>query len=60
MGANLQMPFFRNERGEIITGLRLNERPVAVVGLEPFAPGYYRWEDLKTYWNKRIDTIVYE
>lgn len=60
MGANLQMPFFRNDRGEVIVGIRLNERPAEIDGLVPFAPGYYRWNDLKNYWKNRIDTYVHE
>ena len=60
MGANLQMPFFRNDSGEVIVGIRLNERPAEIDGLVPFAPGYYLWSDLKNYWNNRIDTYVHE
>lgn len=60
MAANLQITFFCDKNGEIIAGLRQNERPACIKNLTPFAPGYYRWSDLKNYWNNRIKTFENE
>lgn len=57
MAANLQIVFLRDSAGEVLAGLRLNERPAAVGGLSQAYPGYYRWNGLKNYWNNRIENI---
>lgn len=51
MGANLQIILFRNDAGETIATVRLNERPVQVRDVANYpAPGYYRWDDLRNKW----------
>ncbi len=52
MGANFQMAFFRNDSGEVIAGMRLNEPPVEIKDLKEYAPGYYKWNELKEYWGE--------
>ena len=53
MGANFQMAFFRNGSGEVIAGMRLNETPVGIKKLKEYAPGYYKWNELKEYLGNR-------
>lgn len=55
MGANLQLIFFRNADGHVITLVRHNERPVhlplpAVVGTSYF----YDWNALSNFWNTKL------
>lgn len=49
MGANLQLIFYKNKKGEVIVAPRLNEVPVAVSDVPQVAPGFYDWELLKIY-----------
>lgn len=55
MAANLQIVIFRNSQGEEIATVRLNERPVKIRGVNEYAPGYYRWNDLRTKWRKTLE-----
>lgn len=48
MAANLQIVFFRNNKGEVIAKLMLNEREVSVPVKTDIAP-FYRWDDLRAY-----------
>lgn len=52
MAANLQLVVFRNNAGEEIATIRLNEQPVKIRGVKEYAPGYYRWSELRTKWEK--------
>lgn len=52
MAANLQLVVFRNNAGDEIVTLRLNEQPIKISGVKEYAPGYYRWSDLRTKWEK--------
>lgn len=52
MAVNFQLTLFRNSSGDVIATIRVNERPVKIAGVDEFAPGYYRWSDLKAKWNK--------
>lgn len=54
MAANLQVIFFHNDAGETIATIRLNERPIKLVGLAEYAPGYYSWPALREFWTKRL------
>lgn len=49
MGANFQMVFFRNKKGKVLAGFRLNEQPVLINGIKPSkeAPAYYEWDKLR-------------
>ena len=54
MAANLQLIVFRNAAGEEIATVRLNERPQTVGELPEYAPGYYRWADLRNFWEGKL------
>lgn len=54
MAANLQLIFFRNNGGETIATIRLNERPIRLVGLTEYAPGYYSWPELRKFLTARL------
>ena len=54
MAANLQLIVFRNAAGEEIATVRLNERPQSVGELTEYAPGYYRWTDLRNFWRSQV------
>ena len=48
MAANLQMVFYRNEQGEVIVKLLLNEEETRIDNLSPdIAPCYSKWEKMK-------------
>ena len=49
MAGNLQWIFYRNDAGDILVRLRVNEQD-ATLPVEPAAKGiFYRWEDLRAY-----------
>lgn len=48
MGANLQMVFYRDRRGEVFVKLYLNERPAHLPVSTPLAP-FYPWDNVKRY-----------
>lgn len=54
MAANLQIIFFRNNGGETIATIRLNERPVKLEGLTEYAPGYYNWPSLREFLTAKL------
>lgn len=48
MGANLQMVFFRNDRGDVIVKFMLNEREIAIpVDTDNFP--FYNWDSVRPY-----------
>lgn len=60
MGANFQLAFFRNGKGDVIVAPRLNERPVRINGVKEMegAPGYYRWNDLRRQWKSATHPVA--
>ncbi len=54
MAANLQLVVFRNNNGEEIATVRLNEQPAKIRGVKEFAPGYYRWNELRAKWQDSV------
>ena len=48
MGSNLQMVFFRNNSGDVLVKILLNESEIAVDMPSDLFP-YYRWNDLRDY-----------
>lgn len=58
MGANLQLTFLRNDAGDVIAMPRLNERPVRINGVKEFAPGYYKWTDLRRIWKSATNPVA--
>lgn len=56
MAANLQLVLYRGTDGRILALIRHNEQ-TATVQLPQAEPGLYDWNQLKTYWQQRIETI---
>ena len=54
MAANIQFIFFRNNGGETIATIRLNERPIKLDGLTEYAPGYYSWPALRKFLTAKL------
>lgn len=54
MGASVQIVFFKNQEGDILVKVLLNEKE-AVLPFEPAEGPYYRWEDFKGYYKPIID-----
>ena len=65
MAANLHFVFYRpkNGRGPILTGLSLNGQPARLraldkeLGLSPNESGFYRWDDVKAWFEKRFSQL---
>lgn len=56
MGANLQMAFFRNKSGAVLVKFLLNEKEIAVPVPTEIWP-YYEWEDVKAFYERRMDRL---
>lgn len=52
MAANLQLIFYRNEKGDVVVAPRYNEMPAYLKDVQAIEgyPGYYRWEDVSRKW----------
>ena len=65
MAANLHFVFYRpkNGRGPILTGLSLNGQPARLsaldkeLGISPDESGFYRWDDVKAWFEKRFSQL---
>lgn len=57
MATNLQWIFYRNKSGEVMVKLLHNEQECTLPIDCPTAP-YYPWEDLRDYFNGRIEAIA--
>ncbi|NDV57721.1 histidine phosphatase family protein [Bacteroides sp. 519] len=55
MGANLQLIFFKNKKGEVIVKLLHNENEVRLPLGSPTAKPYYKWEQVKTLYKSIIN-----
>ncbi len=51
MGSNIQMIFYRNRKGDVLVKLMYNEKETTIPALQTFSGPYYRWSDLKEYFN---------
>jgi hypothetical protein len=51
MGANVQLIFYRNRKGDVLVKALHNEEEVTLPIPSSSAP-YYRWEDVKALWTK--------
>ncbi len=58
MGGNLQMVFFKDDKGEVIVKFMLNEREVAIPVATDMAP-FYRWTDVRDYYQSILDRPDY-
>ena len=52
MATNLQMIFYRNKKGEVLTKVLYNEEEVCFPGLSSVEGPYYKWETLRTWFLK--------
>ena len=65
MAANLHFVFYRpkNGRGPILTGLSLNGQPARLsaldkeLGISPDERAFYRWDDVKAWFEKRFSQL---
>lgn len=58
MAGNIQLVFFRDKKNDIIVKALLNEKEVRLP-LDTDMWPYYRWDDLKTFWQNIIDQPDY-
>lgn len=49
MATNIQMIFYRNRKGDVLTKVLFNEKEVRFAGMKPQEGPYYRWEDLRAW-----------
>lgn len=54
MGTNFQLIFYRNRKGEVLAKMLLNEKETTIGAVSPFYGPYYRWADLKAYFESRL------
>ena len=56
MASNVQLVFFRSKKAgaPILVKPLLNEREVTVANLPQVAPGYYKWDDIKAFWQTKL------
>lgn len=53
MASNLQLIFYRKSRGgDVLVKVLYNERERKVDGLQPVQGCYYRWQDLRAFWEQ--------
>ena len=52
----MQLIFYRPKRGQgdILVKALLNEREVTLPVTPTATPYYYRWDDLRAYWTKKL------
>jgi len=49
MATNIQMVFYRNKKGDVLTKILYNEKEVMLPGIEPVSGPYYDWNKLRTH-----------
>ncbi len=55
MGSNMQMVFFKNNKGDILVKVMMNEREVELPVESATAP-FYPWNELRAYFQNLLDT----
>ena len=55
MATNIQMIFYRDKKGEVLTKILYNEKEIKLPGFEPLSGPYYRWDDLKAHFLELCD-----
>nr|MCR5003302.1 hypothetical protein [Bacteroidales bacterium] len=58
MAVNFEVVFYKNDKGDVLVKILHNEEEKTLVGLEPFAGPYYRWNDVKAYWEGRCNGSI--
>lgn len=56
MAGNIQLVFYRNDEGDVLVKCLLNEQEVRLPAT-PVSGPYYRWSDLRDYYNDKISKI---
>ena len=49
MATNIQMVFYRNKKGEVLTKILYNEKEITIPGIEPVSGPYYSWPALRAH-----------
>lgn len=49
MATNIQMIFYRNNKGEVLTKILYNESEIRLPGIEPVSGPYYSWPELRAH-----------
>ena len=49
MATNIQMVFYKNNKGEVLTKILYNEKEITIPGIEPVSGPYYSWPALRTH-----------
>ena len=59
MGCNIQLIFYKPKKGQgdILVKALLNERE-ASLPVTTTTPPYYRWDDVRAYWKKKLDDFA--
>lgn len=60
MCSNLQMIFYRNKKDEILVKFLYNEEETGIPSLKSYSGPYYRWTDLKVYFDNLCKTAEAE
>lgn len=47
MASNLQVPFYKNAKGEVLVKVLHNEKEQAISGLTPVSGPYYKWDEVR-------------
>ena len=55
MATNCQMIFYKNKKGDVLTKVLYNEKEITFEGVQAVSGPYYKWEDLKAYFQNCID-----
>ena len=55
MATNCQMIFYQNKKGEVLTKVLYNEKEVTFDGIKAISGPYYRWDELKAYFQDLCD-----
>ncbi|MBR4687649.1 MAG: hypothetical protein IKP01_04970, partial [Bacteroidales bacterium] len=55
MATNIQMIFYKDKKGEVLTKVLYNEKEVLIPGVTPVSGPYYRWDELKAHFLELCD-----
>ena len=55
MATNCQMIFYKNKKDEVLTKVLYNEKEITFENIQPVSGPYYKWEDLKAYFQGLCD-----
>ena len=57
MGCNIQLIFYKPKKGSgpVLVKALLNEREATLPAGQTDTPYYYRWDDLRNYWNNKLN-----